>query len=397
MTAAERAVRVVARTLPGPIRARYREEWLADVAGATEHGMSPASVAVGAAVFAITLDRDLPSVSGFSLPEQSRHHARWALAFTGLAALLGLGRTLISEVGINAIPIAVVFVLAAVVQLWAAARLTSGLGRTAAALGTTGLLIYAAASTIPIVVSDAILGSRHLWTLGMGLLVGAVLLGIIVWVRGVGPWIVACVAAVLGAVALTLGPFAGAVLLAVGVVLVGVILQIRADNNRVSRHSRTVIVASSAALLALLALTILETLVLSPLRMAGGDLPLGSIYSGLPDVAAALGPVVAWTVVELLAVVAYLLLGLRFAPGWGTKHAALLGITLGSSIPLTIGLASFSLVQQLVDSFAVRIGYSYPEPRLGIYLQLFAIALLAISATGWLAPRGTREEAPTAA
>ena len=54
MTAAERAIHAIAQTVPAHSRPRYREEWLADVAGAPDLGIAPTSVVLGAAATAAT-------------------------------------------------------------------------------------------------------------------------------------------------------------------------------------------------------------------------------------------------------------------------------------------------------------------------------------------------------
>tara|TARA_B100000519_G_scaffold75210_2_gene64683 strand:+ start:16445 stop:16795 length:351 start_codon:yes stop_codon:yes gene_type:complete len=77
MSAAERLVRGVAATLPAAIRERHREEWLADLDGASEAGIARSDVAWGAAAFALTLSRSDPAVSGMTRPALAARRARW--------------------------------------------------------------------------------------------------------------------------------------------------------------------------------------------------------------------------------------------------------------------------------------------------------------------------------
>lgn len=402
MSVADRAVRLIARTLPAPIRARYREEWRADAAAAAELGMSAASVAAGAAVFSLTLDRDLPSVSGFSLPEQSRRHARWALVLAGLAGLLVVARFPIAELGLSTIPASVLLALAAVVQLWAAARLSSGLARTAAALGTTGLLIFAAASTIPVVVSDAVPGSRHLPIIATVLLAAAAILGVAVWVRGLRPLVPAAIAALpLGIVVATpwlpFVPPVGVVPLTAATVLIGIALQTRLTAAEAPRRARTVVAVSSAVLLVLVGLAAFENLVLTPLRISGGDLDLAAVYALLPDGQGAIVQIAVWAAASVAAVLVYLAVGLRLAPRWGARQTVLLGAALGAALLLLANEASFSLFEQSTEAFVKFFrNFVYPEPRIGLYLHVVSVVLLAVAAVGWVAPRAPREVPSTA-
>jgi hypothetical protein len=91
VSVAEILVRVAVSTLPALARERYREEWRADLAGASDAGISPRSVAVGAIATAITLDRDLPAWTGFDRRALSWRRFRWALAFLTTSTVLLAG------------------------------------------------------------------------------------------------------------------------------------------------------------------------------------------------------------------------------------------------------------------------------------------------------------------
>ena len=91
MSAAATVVALIARTLPAPIRARYREEWLADLDGAAELGFARSSIVGGAITTAATIDRGDPVISGMPRSALAARHARWAAGMLGSAVVLGLG------------------------------------------------------------------------------------------------------------------------------------------------------------------------------------------------------------------------------------------------------------------------------------------------------------------
>lgn len=84
-------VRLAARTLPPLARQRYREEWLADLDGAADAGVSRVSVVTGAFALAATIDRLEPTHTGLALGHLFRHRLRVAsgLLLAGLVLLSG--------------------------------------------------------------------------------------------------------------------------------------------------------------------------------------------------------------------------------------------------------------------------------------------------------------------
>lgn len=64
MRLARALVSVAAWTIPRFAPPRYREEWLADLNGARQLGLSEYSVVGGAAMTALTIDRADPGVTG---------------------------------------------------------------------------------------------------------------------------------------------------------------------------------------------------------------------------------------------------------------------------------------------------------------------------------------------
>ncbi|TFD63555.1 hypothetical protein [Cryobacterium ruanii] len=81
----------VAWTLPGLVRQRYREEWLADLVGARDLELPQWSIVGGAAMAAITIDRTDTSVTGITKAHLVANRMRWAAALLGSAAVLGFG------------------------------------------------------------------------------------------------------------------------------------------------------------------------------------------------------------------------------------------------------------------------------------------------------------------
>ena len=96
MSAAERIARLLAETLPAPVRERYREEWLADLAGAGDLGVRRGAILRGAFATALTIDRSDPALTG--VPRE-----RTALGRTRTAAGLVIASgVLITTVSIGA-------------------------------------------------------------------------------------------------------------------------------------------------------------------------------------------------------------------------------------------------------------------------------------------------------
>lgn len=90
-------VRAIAATLPAGVRARYREEWLADAAGADELGISRAGIMVGALGIAAGIDRENPDVSGVTPRRLAFRRLRVAIATAATALLLVLAGFLWAE------------------------------------------------------------------------------------------------------------------------------------------------------------------------------------------------------------------------------------------------------------------------------------------------------------
>ena len=157
MSIAETLIAALAWSLPELVRRRYREEWLADVAGARELGLSPWAVVAGAVMTASTMDRTDPLVTGITKSRLAANRMRWAAAWLGSAVILGMGLFLWGGyASLLGTPIAVglqvlVFVLTTLglFSCLGAAILAFDFhgGRTALALGvgTVGVVVLVAA------------------------------------------------------------------------------------------------------------------------------------------------------------------------------------------------------------------------------------------------------------
>lgn len=81
-------IRATAATLPFGVRERYREEWIADAAAASEANVSPWSVVAGALGVTAGIDRDDPVVSGIPAQRLAFRRLRVTLAFAVTAVML---------------------------------------------------------------------------------------------------------------------------------------------------------------------------------------------------------------------------------------------------------------------------------------------------------------------
>jgi hypothetical protein len=388
---ADRAVSLVARTLPPTIRDRYREEWRADVAAAAEAGITPASVAVGAAVFSATLDRDAPAIAGIPTPAISRRHAHWAFTFTALVATVVVGRGPFGDLWL---PLVVALLVVALVHLWAAARLSHGLARTSAALATTAFVILVAASTIPMVVSASVVGSRYLYPLAMLLLVASLSVGLYAWARR--PWLSVLVAGA-GVVVLALGMFllfVPVALIAVLVVATGVIVAGARDRRHAPsslRGARVAVIVASVVMATAVALSGLDLLVVAPQWMAGGY-TLSEAYATLTDGvrAAAVGNIVIWIVAATVAVIGYLVVGLVALrhPRAGDRRVAILSaIGLIALVMLSAPIAGVALWDGLLHAADPLPGLNFGASPFRYVLQGVGSVALAVAVIGWIAPR----------
>lgn len=127
MTRGSRLLGAIVATLPAGARERYREEWLADLEGAPEHGVSPLEVLLGAIGVSVRIDRTDPANSGSSVADLAARRGRWGLALLAIGGLLAVSTWLTG--GWAAPPLAQVALIAAaavgVAGLWAAGSATA--------------------------------------------------------------------------------------------------------------------------------------------------------------------------------------------------------------------------------------------------------------------------------
>lgn len=173
-------LRLVARTLPRAVRARYLEEWRADAGAAAEVGLRRGAVVRGAAVLALTMDRDLPARTGEPRGAVPRRLARRGLALLATAVAL-VGATLVEgDVGsaVTGAPLQSVAVLSAVAWVCVRAALLAVLvgvlylGSAAiVARGPLARAAWAGAAVGPVVMALAVLGEagRVVLLAGVGL------------------------------------------------------------------------------------------------------------------------------------------------------------------------------------------------------------------------------------
>lgn len=152
---AEFAVRIAARSLPSRVRARYREEWLADLDGAAEAGVSRGSVAFGALSTATTLDRLDPAGSGLALGRVFTLRLRAAAGLGLAAALLAIGldayggTPAFGALGLGVAVLASALGLGALVATVGATRAAVAAGRPVVAI----LVLLGALALVGVVVS----------------------------------------------------------------------------------------------------------------------------------------------------------------------------------------------------------------------------------------------------
>jgi hypothetical protein len=396
------AIGLVARTLPSTIRERHREEWLADVAAAPAAGIHASSIILGAIAFSASLDRSLPVLAGYARPELARRHARWALAIAALTVVVVQSRLWLPVDGAWLL-IALLMCALTLSHMWSAARLSSGIARTSAAFITAGLVTFAAASTIPIVVSDAIPGSRYLPTGAAGLLVIGFILGMISWGRPLGA---AGIALLSTAAALafgsSLGVLPGSALLSTSsltvaaLAVVAIVTWRRGRRERpladLGRRTRIVAVGFASLLLLGIGYEVFIQLVLSPMAKAPGR-SLDELYAELPaDVlAVGLGDIVIVASASALATVGYLVLFLLNSrrARIGDVHGALaVGAALVALVLLANSSAGLALTLAIGAEFGTHAGsqsdWTLPAVSLGL-----VVAILAV-----IAPRSSESRSP---
>jgi hypothetical protein len=381
------AIDLVARTLPSSIRERHREEWMADATSAADHGVSRSSIVLGALALSLSLDRSLPEVSGFPQPELARRHAQWALAFGGLAVIVVQNRML-PFAGQLWLPLSLVLTMLIVHQLWAAARLSGGAGRASATFSSAALVAFAGASTIPIVVSVDIPGSRYLPNMAALCLLTGFVFGLIAWARPLGRGIIALLAAtatlICSSAVLPVPALASPSLLltlVVGVAALAVFLRERLNDPSAARRIRLVAGGLGGLSISGIAWALWLMLVAHPSAKSLGR-SLDEIYAAIAETTrtAALAELLAVAGIAVLCNAAYVLtVFIASSRGRGSVRTAVAGgaALLASSI-LAIGSAGMTLTLALIDAYGSRASFSgdFTREVVSIAVVVAVIALI---------------------
>lgn len=352
---------LVVRTLPGRLRGRYREEWLADLERAEEAGLSPGSVVLGALSFAVHLDRDDVAITGVPAAEATRRRARWAAAF-GLGALIlafgGFRSTLDGS----------------------APRLADG------ALGTASMLVF------------VLIGG--LAALGLVSGIAAVRIGLPVH----GGKRIAQVVLTGGILALTFTavavlPFAGT-LTTFAVLAVGLLRMASGPfESDVARafpvRARVGLGAAfTAFVVVVVAVGVLHILVWNPLAKLPG-LSLGEIHAGIVAAGEPSGVVMVagWAALLLAAAIAFpIWCGLeRFGGSRPTRHLVVAGTLLVAAAGLTQRFAGFMTGLAVADAFNVSGG---DVALSALILNVVSMLALVVAVGAALVPARWRDIEP---
>lgn len=319
MNAAGRTLRLLAATLPSPVRNRYREEWLADLDGARELGMRPVAILAGALSTVVRIDRTAPSVSGMSVPALAARRARWGVAVLGASGLVA-------------------------VALW-----TTGASLAFDDRFATGL----AEVQRPAVVVAAM-------GIAVGLLLLATALAMIVpGPRGLGV-VLAVLALPIGVLALGMVALSGMMLFffaasGAGVIAVALVALANPHARGDRRRSGWVAVAFAVALLAIAATGILHVAVWNPLAKVPG-LTLDEIYAGLAAAAETPSPVIltAWAAGAIASALAILIAASpirRLRDRFSTRRVLVVGLLAVTGSAFSVWLAGFSHGMSIADAF----------------------------------------------
>ncbi|MDF1479469.1 hypothetical protein PYV02_10285 [Leifsonia sp. H3M29-4] len=310
MSAAERIVVAVAATLPPLVRARYREEWLADLGYAAEAGVRPSHVVLGAVATATTIDRDDPVVTGLSVGALAARRARWGLAVFGVGAVLLAGLWLAGVFG-GALP-------------W--------LAFAPLVLGAL-MLVRAAAGAVS-------------WPAPVTALVALVLGPLVVAATGV---------ALLSAAVLIVFLAAGA-----GVIGAAVLANMRPHPGD-RRGIVPVALGFAVVLIGMAAVGLLHIFVWNPLAKLP-HLSLDEIYAGLAAAGESASPVmpVMWAITVVASGVALLVAtvmpGRRFRDAFSTRRVIGIGLAAVAGAGFSVWVAGFSMGMSLADAFATSGG-----------------------------------------
>ena len=337
----ERVVALAALALPYEMRARYREQWQADVRDARAAGMSRTGIAIGAALFSLTAARTAEAY-GFTVTELALRRVRWGVAlvlssgvlFVGLWTSGGFG----SRGGIpQALSIAVFALVfaAVVVGFWLLWRAAAAVGRVARlATAVVGLAVVA-------------------------FLAGAAVLAL----APLAPF-----AALIGAIAAIAVPVA---------VIAGIAAKVswlhglsgsemplsrRTPRRMPVARRRVIAVSVFGGVFAVIALGLVDALVWGPQSQAPGH-ELSVIYAAVAEDSGAVPVtmIAVWAGFWTLAAVAFLLVTVvprygSFARALTPRRIVIVGLALASTIVFFQGWATFSIGMSIADTLPPNAG-----------------------------------------
>lgn len=346
MSPTERLLRLVVATLPPRVRPRYREEWLADLAGARELGLPARDVVLGAVATAVLMDRFDPGHSGRSRA-------------AGVALRLRLGFVLLAAAG----PVALGQ------SLWEGTLQTRGwLGGPGAAvlLGAHTVLVVLTAAVGWVCVLRAVLGARRHWTTplwgSVALLIHAALAAVLLMLPGYGM--------LFGA--------AGGTVAATMVMVHGLVAGRRSTRHRPVRRGLVVALGCSVLIVTVLVVGALDILVWNPLARLPGH-TLAEIRAAMTAAGEYPGaaPVVSWCVLWGVVAVGFPPLVARSRALWAQRLRTVVAVGALLVAGAVIGhwFAGFGMGMGMADTFAVSGANASPTgPLVGSIGQLALVA-----------------------
>ncbi|WP_010206305.1 hypothetical protein [Salinibacterium sp. PAMC 21357] len=360
MSFARWAITAIARTLPTAAATRYGEEWQADLDGAAELDLPATSIVWGAAIIAITIDRDAPEVTGITLTAVAARRARWALGAFISAGILGAG-----------------------LFLWGGYHVPqSSSGPGAALLAAAALILKVAAITFSVVGVLATVRAIITQVAASRQNKGGSSRTFRLRPSSVTVWLLAAV--VITVALLMLVPL---VVVVVAVLATPIALTIAASSN--SSHDRVPIrrrtqwlVAVTTVLLtfATVAIGTLHIVVWNPLAAVPG-LSLDAIYAQMAAAGESPFPYLIWSWGVFWSLAALAFGGICLAPKLGGRMSARAlaasGLTIVGLTLLFHGFAGFNMGMSLADTFAIGGGDTAPSgPALAILGQLCLVTIV---------------------
>lgn len=357
-------LRALSWTMPPATRARYLEQWRADAAGAADLGLRAGGVVRGAAMVALTIDRDAPAVSGEPRGARARRLSRrgtalaaaavavavslWLTADLASAAplpvpavvsTLAVGRVIVDLFSAVAIVVAAVYFVAA-----SAAARRHRAARIAFALAGAGILL---------------LSATRFWTVPGEYVAGAT--GLVVAGIAVG------LTSVWGSEPLALAPRAASL-----------------------RHRAPVALAGLAVVAVVIALGAVDTLVWNPSAKVPG-VELAEIYAQTAaadgfDLGSAVTAVAIWAGCGMIAALVVTVTALHPRGAWLTpRRLAILSLGLVAAALFLRFFAGFSIGMSIADTYATTGGDVSPVSSVFALVGPLAFAT-AVLLFGWAPP-----------